>query len=140
MNRRTRCFSIASGLAAALLVFVAVAWAENSPNQGSAASTQPGQSDTDKDQGTQRISGTISSIDPASQTMIVKGALFSKTILVGSDAQITIEGKSEASLSDLSVGDRVDVAYHLSGKTYVAERVTRTQAKSENSGASRGTY
>jgi hypothetical protein len=122
------------------LVFVAVAWAENGQNQGSVASSQPGQSDTDNEQNTQRISGTISAIDPAAQTMTVKGAFFSKTILVGSDAEVAIEGKSPASLSDLSTGDRVDVTYHLSGKTLVAERVTRTQSKSDDTGANKGTY
>jgi hypothetical protein len=140
MNRKTRCFLLAGSLATAALVFVAVAWAENSPNPAPGASPQPGQSDTDNEQRTQQISGTISSIDPAAQTMTVKGALFSKTILVGSDAQVTIEGKSPALLTDLSIGDRVDVTYHLNGKILVAERVTRTQSKSESDGASKSTY
>jgi len=133
---------LGAGLAAAALLLVTTAWASDDPNSGANAPAQPGQSDTGSDQREQRISGRITAIDTAAQTITVKGLLLSKVIKVGSDAQIAIEGNTSAALSDLKVDDRVAVSYHAEGDTLTAQRITRTASgpKESQGGSSSGTY
>src|ERR1051326_4248468 len=137
MSRMRWSSLMVTSLAASALLVVAVARAENDPNSG--ASPPPAQSDQPGSSGEQqsmRISGTISAIDTAGQTMTVKGLLLSKTLKVGSDAQIAVEGKTGATLSDLKVGDHVEVSYRKEGSTFVAERITRSASKESQGGSS----
>src|SRR6266404_1434616 len=141
--RRTRCsYWLGAGLGAAALLLVATAWADNSdPNASPSTPAQPGQSDTTNDQREQRLTGRITAIDTSAQTVTVKGTLMSKVIKVGSDAQIAVEGNTAAALSDLKVGDRVQVSYRMEGDTLTARSITRTSSGSkESSGSPSGSY
>ena len=134
-----------AGLAAAALLLVATARASSDPNAPNADANppaQPGQSDTGSDQREKRVSGRITAIDTAAQTITVKALVLSKVIKVGSDAQIAIEGNASAALSDLKVGDRVEVSYRADGDTLNAQHITRTSSGSKESqgGSSSGTY
>jgi Cu/Ag efflux protein CusF len=137
-----RGYWLGTGLAAAVLLLVTTAWASNDPNGAAKTPAQSGQSDASNDQRDQQVSGRITAIDTEARTITVKGTLLSKVIKVGSDAQIATEDNSSAALSDLKVGDRVEVSYRTDGDTLTAQRVTRTSSGSkESQGASpSGTY
>jgi hypothetical protein len=118
------------GLAAAVvLTATQVRGATDQNNADRSSPSPPAQATPGSVQEQQRLSGTINALDPSAQTISVKGLVMSKTLSVGSDSQITIEGKPQASFSDLNVGDRVDVTYHASGKTFIADRIVRQPAK-----------
>jgi len=141
--KRTRCnYWLGAGLAVAALLLVATTWADNTdPNAGAGTPSQPGQSDPGSSQREQRLTGRITAIDTAAQTVTVKGTLMSKVIKVGSDAQIAIEGNTSAALSDLKVGDRVEISYRAEGDTLTARSITRTSSGSkESSGSPSGSY
>ena len=142
--RSIRCsYWLGAGLGAAALLLVATAWADkNDPNAGANTPPQPGQSDTGSNQREQRLTGRITAIDTAAQTITVKGSLMSKVIKVGSDAQVAVEGKTSAALSDLKVGDRVEVGYRMEGDTLTAQSITRTSSgsKGSQSGSPSGSY
>jgi hypothetical protein len=132
--KRTRCaYWLGTGLATVVLLLVATAWASDDPNAGANAPPQSSQTDTSSDQRDQRVSGRITAIDTAAQTITVKALLLSKVIKVGSGAQISIEGNTSAALSDLKVGDRVEVSYRLEGDTLNAQSITRTSSGSKES-------
>src|SRR5258706_8938691 len=117
--RRTSCsYWLGAGFAATVLLLVATAWAEDPPAQSSP-------SDTSGNPREQRLMGRITAIDTAAQTVTVKGTLMSKVIKVGSDAQIAVEGNTSAALSDLKVGDRVEISYRVEGDTLTARSITR---------------
>ena len=142
--RRTGCsYWLGAGLGAAALLLVTTAWAENEPSAGASTPSQPGQSQSDSssNQREQRINGRVTVVDTAGQTITVKGTLMSKVIKVGSDAQIAVEGKTSAALSDLKVGDRVEVSCRMEGDTLTAQSITRTSSGSkESSGSPSGSY
>jgi len=141
--RRTGCsYWLGAGLGAAALLLVTTAWAENEPSAGASTPSQPGQSQSDSsNQREKRINGRVTVVDTAGQTITVKGTLMSKVIKVGSDAQIAIEGKTSAALSDLKVGDRVEVSCRMEGDTLTAQSITRTSSGSkESSGSPSGSY
>ncbi len=142
MMRTRFCYWLGAGFAAVAVLLVATAWAGDDPNAGANAPSQSGQSDINSDQRDQRVSGRITAIDTAAQTITVKGTLLSKVMKVGSDAQIAVEGNASAALSDLKVGDRVEVSYRTDGDTLIAQRITRTSSGSKESqgGSSFGTY
>ncbi len=145
--RSIRCsYWLGAGLGAAALLLVATAWADNNDPNANAGAGTPGQSsqsqsDTSSNQREQRLTGRITAIDTAAQTITVKGTLMSKVIKVGSDAQVAVEGKTSAALSDLKVGDRVEVGYRMEGDTLSAQSITRTSSGSkESSGSPSGSY
>ncbi|MGC3959715.1 MAG: DUF5666 domain-containing protein [Verrucomicrobiota bacterium] len=55
--------------------------------------------------------GTISAIDAVEKTVSVKGTMFSKTFNTAEACKISLEDKPAAALSDLRVGQKVDVHY-----------------------------
>jgi len=118
--KRTRCsYWLGTGLGAAALLLASTAWADNNdPNSGANAPAQPSQSqsDTSSNQREQRLTGRITAIDTSAKTITVKGTLLSKVIKIGSGAQIAVEGNSSGALSDLKVGDRVEVSYRMEGE------------------------
>jgi len=134
-------YRLGAGLAAAALLLVTTAWASTDPNSANTPA-QSGQSDASSDQRELQVAGRISAIDTSAQTITVKGTVLSKVIKVGSDAQISVEGNASAALSDLKVGDRVEVSYRTEGDTLTAQRITRTSSGSKESqgGSSPGTY
>ena len=131
-----------TGLAAVALLLVATAWAGSDLNSGGNTPPQSGQIDPSSDRREQQVSGRITAIDTAAQTVTVKGTLLSKVIKVGSDAQIAVEGNASATLSDLKVGDRNEVSYRVEGDTLTAQRITRTNSgsKESQSGSSSSPY
>lgn len=143
MKRMRWSCLLTTGFAATALLFATAALAATDADSGASPQNpppvqadQPGsQSGSSGDQRVRQIGGRISAIDTAAQTVTVKGILLGKTIKVGSDAQIAVEGKTAATLGDLNVGDRVEVSYHRQGDTLVAERITLTQSKTPKSGA-----
>ncbi len=139
--RKTSCsYWLGAGLAAAALLLVATAWAEDPPAGGNPPS-QSSPSDASSNSREQRLTGRITAIDTAAQTVTVKGTLMSKVIKVGSDAQIAVEGNTSAALSDLKVGDRVEISYRAEGDTLTARSITRTSSGSkESSGSPSGSY
>jgi Cu/Ag efflux protein CusF len=142
MKRTNYNYWLGAGHVAAALLLIATAWASDDANSGANAPAQPSQSDTSSDQREQRVSGRITAINAAAQTITVKATLLSKVIKVGSDAQIAVEGNAAAALSDLKVGDRVEVNYHTEGDTLIAQRITRTNSGSKESqgGSPSGSY
>lgn len=73
------------------------------------------------------FSGTISAIDTSSLTVQDKTAA-SRIFQVTSSTTIVTAGKPTAKLSDLKVGDRVDVGYTEEDKTLVAHRIECTSS------------
>lgn len=128
MNRTVSRSLVAAGLIAVGLVLRPAVRAEDYPDASANAPAQQ----TESEQKAQRLTGTVTAVDPASQTITVKGMLFSKTITVDSNASIMIEGNA-ATLKDLKTGDRVDVTYHTRNDAAVADRITRTESKSSSS-------
>ena len=136
--KRSKCSCwLGMSLAAAALLLVAPAWADNDTGAAATTPAQSGQTDTSSDQRVRQVSGRITAIDASAQTITVKATLLSKVIKVGSDAQIATEDNSSAALSDLKVGDRVEVSYRVDGDTLAAQRITRKSSQSsESSGRS----
>ena len=131
---------VAASLATAGLLFITTALADNNDaNTGAGAppslADQPGSA---AGQETLQLTGRITAINTAAGRISVKGGLFSKTLKVGPDTQIAVEGKTGATLSDLQVGDRVAVNYHRQGSELIADQVTRTETKESQGGASSG--
>jgi len=149
---RTKKWSLLArtSLISAGVLFAATALAADDANTGggsvpplqdynAGASAMPTQSDQTQNGSAQQprqVEGRISAINLAKETITVKGMLLGKTIHLGSDAQIAIEGKSPATLSDLKVGDRVEVRYHRDGDSLAADQITRLGSKESSSGSS----
>lgn len=133
-------YRLGVGLAAAALLLVTTAWAGNDPS--SASTPAQSGSEASSDQRDLQVAGRISAIDTSAQTITVKGTVLSKVIKVGSDAQIATESNASAALSDLKVGDRVEVSYRLEGDTLTAQHITRMSSGSKESqgSPSPGTY
>jgi hypothetical protein len=75
----------------------------------------------------QAYSGKISAIDTSSPSLTVQGANpASRGFQVTSTTTIVKAGKTNAQLSDLRVGDSVDVSYTEEDKTLVAHRIECT--------------
>jgi len=136
MNAMMRSWLLVFGLGVAMVLVSVTARATTDPNADTNAAAQGSESSATNDQGLPQVSGTIKAIDLAAETITVKGLLLSKTVTVRAEAQIGVEGKPNASLSDLNVGDRVLVIYHRSGQTLVADKVTRSEANNQSSGSS----
>jgi len=149
---RWNCVLGATSLVAAALMFTITARAVGDADGGASPPAQnpppaqadqpapPAQADQPTSQpggsGEQRIlqaSGRITAIDTTAQTITVKSGLFSKTMKVGSDAQIAVEGKTGAALGDLKVGDRVQVSYQKQGDALIAQRIALTESKESKS-------
>jgi len=121
---------MATVLAAAGVLLVIAALAECGP-QSSAdlAPAQVGQPSSATGQEI-LIDGTISAIDTSARTLTVRSPFLSKTVTVGPDAQIiAIDGETSGRLSDLKVGDSVEVTYHKQGEALVADEITRKESK-----------
>jgi Cu/Ag efflux protein CusF len=136
MNTMARSWLVVVSLGVALALVAVSARAATDPNSDANAPAQSRESSAANDRGLPQVSGTIRAIDLTAGTITVKGLFLSKTISVGSEAQIGVEGKPNASLSDLNVGDRVLVIYHRSGQMLVADKVTRSEANNQSSGSS----
>ena len=136
MNIIARGWMLVVSLGVTLALVSVPARASTDPSADANAPAQSSESGAANDRGTPQVSGTIKSIDLSAGTITVKGLLLSKTITVRPEAQIGIEGKPNAALSDLKVGDHVLVTYHRSGQMLLADKVTRSESNDQNSGSS----
>ena len=69
--------------------------------------------------------GTVSALDAVEKTVSVKGTMFSKTFNTSDACKISLEDKPEATLSDLRVGQKVDVHYQNAQGVLVAGQITQ---------------
>jgi Cu/Ag efflux protein CusF len=74
-------------------------------------------------------SGTVSAIDTSAPSLTVQGAnAASRMFQVTSTTTIVTAGNPNAKLSNLKVGDRVDVSYTEEDKKLVAHRIECTSS------------
>jgi Cu/Ag efflux protein CusF len=132
MNAMARSWMLLVSLGIAIALVSVTGRSETDPNADTTPPAQSGKSSAASDQGLPQVSGTIKAIDLAAGTITVKSLFLSKTISVRPEAQIGIEGKANASLSDLNVGDSVLVIYHRTGQALVADKVTRSETKDQS--------
>jgi hypothetical protein len=69
-------------------------------------------------------SGTLRSIDLHTRTIIVDGSTVPRKFEVPTDAEIIVKGKSKGELSDMMVGDGVQVKYTEDDGVNVAHQVS----------------
>jgi hypothetical protein len=69
-------------------------------------------------------SGILRSIDLHTRTIIVDGSAVPRKFEVPTDAEITVKGKSKGELSDMMVGDGVQVKYTEDDGVNVAHQVS----------------
>jgi predicted RNA-binding protein len=79
------------------------------------------------------FNGTITAIDLNEQTLKARAFMGSKKFNLASNCRIVIDGKTDAALRDLRIGDRVAFNYEDVGGVLVANRVGRDSgAPTEN--------
>ena len=71
------------------------------------------------------LKGTVSAVDAVEKTVSVKGTMFSKTFNASDACKVSLEDKPEAALSDLRVGQKVDVRYQDAQGVLVAGQITQ---------------
>ena len=69
--------------------------------------------------------GTVSALDAAEKTVSVKGAMRSKTFNTSDACKVSLEDKPDAALSDLRVGQKVEVHYQSAQGVLVAGQITQ---------------
>jgi hypothetical protein len=69
-------------------------------------------------------SGILRSIDLQARTIIVEGSAVSQKFVVPTDADIIVKDKPKGNLSDLMVGDGVQVKYTQDDSAFVAHQVS----------------
>ena len=64
----------------------------------------------------------------------------SKTFTVGAESKIVLADDKAGALADLKVGDKIGIAYHEDGTTFVADRIhVASEDKAADKGAGKGT-
>lgn len=74
------------------------------------------------------MSGTITELDANGRRFTIKSLVMNKTFDVAGDATVAATGKPNAALSDLKVGDQVEVIYEQHEAGAVAHRVDQAAA------------
>jgi hypothetical protein len=74
-------------------------------------------------------SGTLRSIDLQARTIIVEGSSISQKFVVPTDAEIIVKDKPRGDLSDLMIGDGVQVKYTEDDNAFVAHQVSLLSLK-----------
>jgi hypothetical protein len=69
------------------------------------------------------VTGTVAAVDAAGKSFKVKGAKGAVAFVSDAAIQVTRTG-GEASWSDLKVGDKVSVTYHMKGTSRIATKVS----------------
>jgi Cu/Ag efflux protein CusF len=98
------------------VVIVGLVWA--SPTFADDAALAAAERATDK-----LYKGTVTAIDAVEKTVSVKGTLFSKTFNASDACKVSLEDKPEAALSDLRVGQKVEVRYQNAQGVLVAAQI-----------------
>jgi len=129
MSRWTTVYLIAASISAtALMVGPTALAATTNSNYGSSMYGQ----NLPK---IQELEGTITSINPQSKTMTVKGAMLSKSFKLARNTEIANEDNTAARFSNLKVGDHVRVSYRDQNDALVATYIVRTQRNARSSGS-----
>ena len=68
-------------------------------------------------------SGTIRSIDKQSRIIMVESSSISEKFIVPTNARIIVKDKPKAELSDLMVGDHIEVQYAVEDGNNIAYRI-----------------
>lgn len=89
-----------------------------SPSYGDETSTAPANQAEAK-----VYKGTVTAIDAVEKTVTVKGFIFSKTFNASDACKVALEDKPEATLSDLRVGQKVEVHYQNAQGVLVAGEI-----------------
>jgi hypothetical protein len=74
-------------------------------------------------------SGTLRSVDLQARTIIVDGSPVQQTFTVPTDAEIIVKSKPRGSLSDLMVGDGLQVKYTDDDGVHVAHQISLLSLK-----------
>lgn len=69
--------------------------------------------------------GTVSAIDAVEKTVTVQGAMLSKKFNASDACKVSLEDKPEAAMSDLRVGQKVDVHYQNAQGVLVAGQIVQ---------------
>ena len=88
-----------------------------------------------------RVSGEVTAVEPGAKTMVVKAMEGKKVLDVGvdvTDKTIIREGKTNKTLGDIKVGDRVWMKYEKTSDKLIAEYIrilkpTATASKNKSS-------
>ncbi len=74
------------------------------------------------------ITGHITSIDPASKTLMLKHGMFTRNFAIAPDCAVVMNDNRTAGLNNLQVGDFVHVIYEPAKGSHVATRIEQTSA------------
>jgi hypothetical protein len=74
-------------------------------------------------------SGTLRSVDLKARTIIVDGSPVQQTFTVPTDAEIIVKSKPRGSLSDLMVGDGLQLKYTDDDGVHVAHQISLLSLK-----------
>jgi hypothetical protein len=69
-------------------------------------------------------SGTLRSLDLQARTIIVEGSSLSQKFVVPTDAEIIVKDKPRGELSDLMLGDGIQVKYTEDDNAFVAHQIS----------------
>jgi Cu/Ag efflux protein CusF len=78
-----------------------------------------------------KASGTVQQLDPGARSLTVHGLVLNKSFEVANDAVIAIRANPAAKLTDLKVGDCVEVSYEDQGAVTIAHRIAQTAAAAQ---------
>jgi Cu/Ag efflux protein CusF len=106
MKSRLALISVVAGLIAATAAVCAPAQEPNPPAKISV------------------YSGILQSIDKQARVIAVEHTSLSQKFVVPTDAQIIVKDKAHADLSDLMVGDNVEVKYTDDDGLYIAHQIS----------------
>jgi len=125
-NIRARYLAPVVGIAAALSLSGA-ALAANPPPSGQSGSDMMGtkQSSQVSNENESKLSGTVSSIDKAAETVTVKGLLLSKTFHANA-----------STIDRLKVGEKVEVTYSKQGESFYASEISQLPENGSQPGSS----
>ena len=117
---------------------VAIASSNTSQTNGATKSASKG---TEEKSAMHRVRGEVTAVEPGAKTMVVKAMEGKKALDVGvdiTDKTIIREGKTNKTLGDIKVGDRVWMKYEKTSDKLVADYIrilkpTTTASKNKSS-------
>ncbi len=145
--KRVTMYSAAALLVAALVALAGPVRGQDdmsrtnsgTPSYGSPGSSSSSSSDVNSNQREQRVRGTISVLDASGQSITVKGLLIPKTFKTSTETMIEgVAGKTKPMISDLAVGDKVEVRYHTQDNVLIADQITVLNEKGESNRSNSG--
>src|SRR6478609_10360783 len=119
VNERSQMKTIFTRVTTTLAVVVA-GLVCSSPSFGDESSTPEAARESGK-----VYQGTVSALDVTEKTVSVKGSMLSKTFNASDACKVSLEDKPDAVLSDLRVGQKVEVHYQSAHGVLVAGQITQ---------------